>query len=78
MLRALDALRAAGIVFDDRSTPALDIVAARRRTDGRWAANRGYTGETHVEYPRAGQPNRWVTLKAVRVLRAAGIEKMDP
>lgn len=71
VLRAVDALHAAGTPFGDRVIPALDIVGARRRTDGRWAANRGYPGETHVAYPRAGEPNRWVTLRALRVLRGA-------
>lgn len=70
VLRALDALRAAGVAHDPRMEAALDVVRLRRRPDGRWAANRGYPGETHVRYPAAGQPNRWVTLRALRVLRA--------
>lgn len=69
VLRALDALRAAGVPADDRMAPALDVLQQRRRPDGRWAANRGYAGETHLRYPAAGQPHRWVTLKALRVLR---------
>lgn len=50
--------------------PALGEVLLRRRDDGRWAANAGYPGETHVTYARTGQPNPWVTLRARRVLRA--------
>lgn len=69
VLRALDALRAAGVDYDPRMSAALDVLRARQRPDGRWAANRGYAGETHVRYPPAGQPNRWVTLKALRVLK---------
>ena len=70
VLRALDALRAAGVAHDPWMDAALDVVRQRRRPDGRWAANRGYAGETHVRYPVAGQPNRWVTLRALRVLQA--------
>lgn len=68
VLRCLDALRDAEVPLDPRMEPALDIVRSRRRADGRWAANRGYPGETHLAYPRAGQPNRWVTVIARRVL----------
>ena len=37
--------------------------------DGRWAASRGYPGQTHLRYPTPSQPNRWITLRALRVLR---------
>jgi hypothetical protein len=70
VLRALDTLRAAGVAHDPRMNAALDAVRQRRRPDGRWAANSGYAGETHFRYPSAGQPNRWVTLRALRVLQA--------
>jgi hypothetical protein len=70
VLRALDALRVAGVAHDRRMEAALDVVVGRRRPDGRWAAASGYPGQTHVAYPRAGEPNRWVTLRALRVLDA--------
>lgn len=72
VLRGLDVLRDAGVAPDERLAPAVAVLRERRRPDGRWAANRGFAGETHVTYPRAGQPNRWVTLAALRVLRAYG------
>lgn len=80
VLRCLDALRAAGVPADDRMDAALTVLRERRRPDGRWAANRGYPGETHLRYPAAGQPNRWVTLKALRVLRTypAGAAQEQP
>jgi hypothetical protein len=67
-LRGLDALRAAGTPYDDRMADALELVRGRRRADGRWAAHRGYPGETHLAYTPPGQPNPWVTLIASRVL----------
>lgn len=70
VLRGLDVLTAAGVDRDERLTPALGVLLGRRRPDGRWAANAGYPGATHVTYPRAGAANPWVTLKALRVLRA--------
>jgi hypothetical protein len=70
VLRALDALRAAGNPYDDRMDAALGLLRRRRRADGLWAAHRGYPGETHLAYPSAGEPNPWVTLLALRVLAA--------
>jgi hypothetical protein len=70
ILRCLDALADAGVPYDPRMDEALDVLGRRRSPDGRWKVNRGYPGETHLPPPRAGTPNRWVTLRALRVLRA--------
>lgn len=78
VLRGLEVVTGAGVSDDDRLLPALGEVLRRRRDDGRWAANAGYPGETHVTYARAGQPNPWVTLRASRVLRAtSGLDPVD-
>lgn len=69
VLRGLDVLRGAGIAYDSRLADALDLVRKRRRPDGRWVGAAHYPGRTHVSYPRAGTPNRWVTLRSLRVLR---------
>ncbi len=72
ILRCLDALAAAGVERDARMDDGLDLLRERRRPDGRWAADSGHPGQTHITYPRAGAPNRWVTLAALRVLLAYG------
>ncbi|MCE5291959.1 MAG: hypothetical protein LLG14_22330 [Nocardiaceae bacterium] len=69
VLRGLDALADAGVAFDDRMKDALTVLAGRQRPDGLWAANRGYPGATHVPLEAPGQPSRWITLTALRVLR---------
>ncbi len=69
-LRCLAALVEARVPYDPRLAEALDLLEGRRSPDGRWPVNRGYPGETHVAPPRAGTANRWVTLRALRVLRA--------
>jgi hypothetical protein len=70
ILRGLDALADAGVRWDDRMADALGILESRRGADGRWAAHKGYPGATHVPPVPSGQPNRWVTLIAGRVLDA--------
>lgn len=69
VLRALDHFRAAGLPYDDRLEPALEVVNERRRPDGRWLLNAAHRGQVHFAMERAGQPSRWITLKALRVLR---------
>ncbi|MGZ5406813.1 MAG: hypothetical protein ACXWX1_03495 [Aeromicrobium sp.] len=69
ILRGLDALVSADVTYDHRMEDALGVLRNRRRSDGRWVANAAYPGETHIARTPAGQPNRWVTLMALRVLR---------
>lgn len=70
ILRCLDSFADAAVPYDARMDDALDVLRGRRRSDGRWTINRGYAGVTHVPPPRAGQPDRWITLMAMRVLAA--------
>lgn len=71
VLRGLEVLRYAlpyAEIPRDPLRPALALVRSWRRDDGTWAAASGWPGQTHVDYPRAGTPNPWVTLRALRVL----------
>lgn len=70
ILRGLDALAAARVPRDERMGDALAILRGRRCDDGRWVVNRAYPGATHVPNDPAGEPSRWVTLVAERVLLA--------
>jgi hypothetical protein len=75
VLRGLEYLRHAGVVPDERVAEAVALVAARRDGDGRWPLDVRYPGEMPVELDEGeGQPSRWNTLRALRVLNwyAAG------
>jgi hypothetical protein len=68
-LRALDYLRAAGVQPDARVEEAVAIVLQRRQGDGRWLVDVRHRNTLHEELAGAvGAPNRWITLRAVRVL----------
>ncbi len=45
---------------------------SKQDADGRWRNEYAYNGKTWVDFERQGQPSKWVTLRACRVLRAAG------
>ena len=72
VLRGLDHLRNAGVVPDERLAEALDLVEKRRGDGGRWPAHNPYGGQVHFDLDGAeGEPSRWNTLRAMRVLRWA-------
>lgn len=69
VLRALDYLRAAGVVPDERVDEAVDSVIARHQGDGRWLLDVRHKNTLYEEISGAvGAPNRWITLRALRVL----------
>ena len=70
ILRGLECLALMGVPQDPRMDAALDLLRIRRRPDGRWSANRSYPGVTHVPSDRPGEPSRWLTVIAERVLLA--------
>jgi len=69
VLRGLEYLRSAGIPYDDRMAEAIELVASKRDADGRWPLETSYPGVMPVEIDQGvGQPSRWNTLRALRVL----------
>jgi hypothetical protein len=78
VLRALDYVRSAGIEPDSRIDEALSIVRERRQADGRWLLDVRHRDTLFTEFAGVvGEPNRWVTLRALRVLRWHGRAASD-
>jgi hypothetical protein len=70
VLRALDYFRAAGVRPDARIGDALQIVESRRQADGRWLLDHAYDEALAFPFNESvGEPSRWNTLRALRVLR---------
>ena len=73
ILRALDYFRRAGTAPDARMSEAIDLLRAKRDDNGRWRLENPHPGPVHFEMEgRAGEPSRWNTLRALRVLRWVG------
>ena len=69
VLRGLEYLRRAGVTPDERVAEAIELVASKRDDDGRWPLETRYPGVMPVEIDEGeGQPSRWNTLRALRVL----------
>jgi hypothetical protein len=69
ILRALDYFQAAKIEYDPRIQPALDVLMKKRRSDGTWPVQAKHPGQVHFDMEQTGEPSRWNTLRALRVLR---------
>ena len=70
VLRALDYFRAAGVRPNARIGDALQIVESRRQADGRWLLDHAYDEALAFPFNESvGEPSRWNTLRALRVLR---------
>lgn len=69
VLRGLEYLRRAGVRPDERVAEAIEVVLAKRDGNGRWPLEVRYPGTMPIEFGEVvGQPSRWNTLRALRVL----------
>ena len=69
ILRGLDYLHNAGVAPDPRMAEAIEIVASKRDTEGRWALGIIHPEEVIAEPGiTEGQASRWITLRALQVL----------
>jgi hypothetical protein len=61
--------RRRGLRGDERMRPAVEHIAGKRQPDGRWKQASTMSGRIYFEMEHAGEPGRWNTLRALRVLR---------
>jgi hypothetical protein len=70
VLRGLEHFRATGDSPDPRLAEAIELVRSQRQPDGTWVLGATHPGAVHVTLDDGeGQPSRWITLRALRVLR---------
>ena len=69
VLRALDYFCVAGGDPDPRLAEAIDLVRSKQQPGGRWLLDHTHRGAVHFTMEDGdGQPSRWNTLRAMRVL----------
>ena len=74
ILRALDYFRASSLLSgtrpDDRLTEAVEYLRSRRLADGTWPLDWSLRGAVWFDFgDEPGEPSRWITLRALRVLK---------
>ncbi len=71
-LEALWALMRVGEAPRDEYQPAIDLVKAAADSEMRWTLRNTFNGKMLADIEVRGQPSKWVTLRALQVLRWAG------
>lgn len=69
VLRGLDYFQSVEARRDERLADAIELLASRRKSDGRWLMQNRHYGKEYFVMEPAGEPSRWNTLRALRVLR---------
>ncbi|MCL4562275.1 MAG: nitrogen fixation protein NifH [Chloroflexi bacterium] len=71
VLQIAEALAGLGYAGDARLANLLAYVRQKQDAQGRWLLEYDLTGKTWVDFGAMKQHNKWVTLRALRVLKAA-------
>lgn len=69
ILRILDYFQNCRAEYDPRMAEALQILLKKRNLNGSWPLQNRHPGKTFFEMESVGQPSRWNTLRALRVLK---------
>jgi hypothetical protein len=71
ILQIAEALTGLGYAKDKRLANTMELIREKQDEHGRWMLEYDYTGKTWQSYGKPKMPNKWVTLRALRVLKAA-------
>jgi hypothetical protein len=69
ILQVVEALVGLGYGNDPRLANALDYIRQKQDDQGRWTLEYDYSGKTWGNFGAKKQPNPWVTIRAMRVLK---------
>lgn len=70
LLQIVEALTRLDFGRDPRLAHARQVILEKQDDQGRWPLEYDYAGKTWVNYGKKDQPNKWVTLRALRALKA--------
>jgi hypothetical protein len=70
ILEALDVLACLGQARDPRLSNAIEFMLSKQDSEGRWKLEHTLNGKMWIDIERRGKPSKWVTLRALRVLKA--------
>ena len=69
VLQNLEVLTSLSCGHEARLAPAIELLLSKQDDRGRWPLEYTYNGKTWVDVEQKGQPSKWVTLRALRVLK---------
>ena len=71
ILEALEVLAGLGHAHDPRLANAIEFVLSKQDAQGRWKLEHTLNGKMWIDIEQRGRPSKWVTLRALRVLKSA-------
>jgi hypothetical protein len=71
LLQVAEGLVALGFGKDPRLNNTLELIRSKQDDQGKWQLEYDYSGKTWLNFGEKKQPNKWVTLRALRVLKRA-------
>ena len=71
VLHILEVFAELKMLNDPRLKNALDLVRSKQDDKGRWQLEYSYKDKIWIDAGEVNQPNKWVTLRALRVLKKA-------
>jgi hypothetical protein len=69
ILRGLDILSKLGYSGDERLRDAVEVLLQKRQSDGSWILENSPEGRMQTNIEKKGQPSKWITLIALRILK---------
>jgi hypothetical protein len=71
-----DVLELTGILLDlnvkdPRLSEAIQVIRDKQNQDGKWTLENSFNGKTIISIEKKGFPSKWITLKALLVLKSA-------
>ena len=73
VLETISNLVELGYGKDPRLSSGLQWIVDKQDEDGRWKLENSLNGKMWVDIEAKGKPSKWVTLRALRVLKGAGL-----
>jgi hypothetical protein len=70
LLQVVEALVGLGFGQDARLQRTINLILEKQDPQGRWLQEHAYADQTWGNFGKNKQPNQWVTLRALRVLKA--------
>ena len=70
LLQLAEAFFGLGYAGDPRLSNTLNLIREKQDSEGRWLLEYDYTGKTWVNFGIKKEPNKWVTLRALRIFKS--------
>jgi hypothetical protein len=70
LLQLAEAFVSLGYGNDRRLSNTLEVIREKQNERGQWLLEFDYTGKTWLDFGRKKEPNKWVTVRALKVLKA--------